>query len=230
MAGPLRRLVQLCDQVVQPRDQLRHDLSRARSEGPEDAARPSTQAQHRPLPAGSATPRSTRWNVSDDKKEATAVSSFVVYQNILDGENSHLDGGESRLFLIGKYYDKLAIWTTVRRASRSGSCGWTIGGSTRVLTGRSDRVHAGNTRVSHFPKSAVVCEGDRGDKSKVQTHMAWKRVAASETFPRIRSGSSIPAPSRSSWSTTVKAFELSPRSASTWKSRSSPRELSPTAS
>ena len=48
-------------------------------------------------------------SVSDDKKEATAVSSFVIYQNILDGENSHIDGGESRLFLIGKYYDKLAI-------------------------------------------------------------------------------------------------------------------------
>lgn len=48
-------------------------------------------------------------SVSDDQKEATAVSSFVIYQNILDGENSHIDGGESRLFLIGKYYDKLAI-------------------------------------------------------------------------------------------------------------------------
>lgn len=47
--------------------------------------------------------------VSDDRKEATAVSSFVIYQNILDGENAHLDAGESRLFLIGKYYDKLAL-------------------------------------------------------------------------------------------------------------------------
>lgn len=47
--------------------------------------------------------------LSDDKSEATAVSSFVIYQNILDGENSHLEAGESRLFLIGKYYDKLAI-------------------------------------------------------------------------------------------------------------------------
>lgn len=47
--------------------------------------------------------------VSDDRKEATAVSSFVIYQNILDGENSHADSGESRLFLIGKYYDKLSL-------------------------------------------------------------------------------------------------------------------------
>lgn len=47
--------------------------------------------------------------LSDDQSEAEAVSSFVIYQNILDGENSHLEAGESRLFLIGKYYDKLAI-------------------------------------------------------------------------------------------------------------------------
>ena len=47
--------------------------------------------------------------VSDDRKEANAVSSFVIYQNILDGENSHADAGESRLFLIGKYYDKLSL-------------------------------------------------------------------------------------------------------------------------
>lgn len=47
--------------------------------------------------------------LSDDQTEAEAVSSFVIYQNILDGENTHLEAGESHLFLIGKYYDKLAI-------------------------------------------------------------------------------------------------------------------------
>ena len=46
---------------------------------------------------------------SDDNSQAEAISSFVIYQNTLDGENSHLDAGESRLFLVGKYYDKLAI-------------------------------------------------------------------------------------------------------------------------
>lgn len=37
---------------------------------------------------------------------AQAVSSVVVYQNLLDGINSHLDSGESRLFLVGGYYDE----------------------------------------------------------------------------------------------------------------------------
>jgi len=37
-------------------------------------------------------------DVADDGKTASAVSSFVVYQNLLDGVNSHIDAGESRLF------------------------------------------------------------------------------------------------------------------------------------
>lgn len=48
-------------------------------------------------------------DVAPDGKSASAVSSFVVYQNLLDGINSHIDAGESRLFLVGKYIDKLAI-------------------------------------------------------------------------------------------------------------------------
>jgi methanesulfonate monooxygenase small subunit len=48
-------------------------------------------------------------NVSDDGKTATAVSSFVIYQNMLDGVNSHIDAGESRLFLVGKYHDTLKL-------------------------------------------------------------------------------------------------------------------------
>lgn len=48
-------------------------------------------------------------DVSDDCRKASAISSFVVYQNLLDGTNSHIDAGESRLFLIGKYYDKLSL-------------------------------------------------------------------------------------------------------------------------
>ena len=48
-------------------------------------------------------------DLSDDQRVATAISSFVVYQNMLDGANSHIDAGESRLFLIGKYYDKLSL-------------------------------------------------------------------------------------------------------------------------
>ena len=43
------------------------------------------------------------------EKTADAISSFVIHQNMLDGINSHLDSGESRLFLVGKYHDKLKI-------------------------------------------------------------------------------------------------------------------------
>ena len=48
-------------------------------------------------------------DVDDDGKTATAVTSLVVYQNMLDGINSHLDSGENHLFLVGKYLDKLKI-------------------------------------------------------------------------------------------------------------------------
>lgn len=48
-------------------------------------------------------------DLADDGKSASAVSSFVVYQNMLDGINSHVDSGESRLFLVGKYIDQFKI-------------------------------------------------------------------------------------------------------------------------
>lgn len=48
-------------------------------------------------------------DVAPDGKTAKAVSSFVIYQNLLDGINAHIDAGESRLFLVGKYIDTLAI-------------------------------------------------------------------------------------------------------------------------
>lgn len=48
-------------------------------------------------------------DVSEDGKTATSISSFVVYQNMLDGNNSHLDSGESRLFLVGRYIDTLKL-------------------------------------------------------------------------------------------------------------------------
>lgn len=48
-------------------------------------------------------------DLAEDGRSATAVSSFVVYQNLLDGVNSHIDAGESRLFLVGKYYDTFAL-------------------------------------------------------------------------------------------------------------------------
>ena len=48
-------------------------------------------------------------DVSDDAQSARAVSSVVVYQSLLDGINSHVDAGESRLFLVGKYLDTFSI-------------------------------------------------------------------------------------------------------------------------
>ncbi len=48
-------------------------------------------------------------DVAEDGKTAKAVSSVVVYQTMLDGINSHIDSGESRLFLVGKYIDTMSI-------------------------------------------------------------------------------------------------------------------------
>jgi methanesulfonate monooxygenase subunit beta len=47
--------------------------------------------------------------VDENAKRAKAVSSVIVYQNLLDGINSHIDAGESRLFLVGKYIDSFKI-------------------------------------------------------------------------------------------------------------------------
>lgn len=48
-------------------------------------------------------------DVDEAAQTATAVSSFVVYQNLLDGVNSHIDAGESRLFLVGRYVDTFKL-------------------------------------------------------------------------------------------------------------------------
>jgi methanesulfonate monooxygenase small subunit len=48
-------------------------------------------------------------DVDEAANSAKAVSSVIVYQNLLDGINSHVDAGESRLFLIGKYLDTFKI-------------------------------------------------------------------------------------------------------------------------
>ncbi len=48
-------------------------------------------------------------DIEEDGATATAVSSVVVYQTQLDGINSHVDAGESRVFLVGRYFDKFRI-------------------------------------------------------------------------------------------------------------------------
>lgn len=48
-------------------------------------------------------------DVAPDGKSAKAISSFVIYQNMLDGEHSHYTAGESRLFLVGRYIDEFKL-------------------------------------------------------------------------------------------------------------------------
>ncbi len=48
-------------------------------------------------------------DVDADGKSAEAVTSVVIYQNMLDGVNSHIDSGESHLFVVGRYIDKFSI-------------------------------------------------------------------------------------------------------------------------
>ena len=48
-------------------------------------------------------------DVDEAGRTAKAVSSVIVYQTLLDGINSHVDAGESRLFLVGKYNDTFKI-------------------------------------------------------------------------------------------------------------------------
>lgn len=43
------------------------------------------------------------------KAEAMAITSFCCYRTSLDGINSHLDAGESHLFVVGKYHDRLRL-------------------------------------------------------------------------------------------------------------------------
>jgi len=47
--------------------------------------------------------------VAEDGRSAESVSSVTVFQTQLDGINSHVDAGESRLFLVGRYHDKFSI-------------------------------------------------------------------------------------------------------------------------
>jgi methanesulfonate monooxygenase small subunit len=67
---------------------------------------PKHNTDHSPL-----TRHTSVYTVDLDQEDrlAQAVSSVVVYQTRLDGINSHVDAGESRLFLVGKYLDTLKI-------------------------------------------------------------------------------------------------------------------------
>lgn len=40
---------------------------------------------------------------------AETVSVVAIYQTLLDGQNSHLDAGATRLLCTGKYYDRFSF-------------------------------------------------------------------------------------------------------------------------
>lgn len=66
---------------------------------------PKHNTDHSPL-----TRHTSVYTVEMDGQEAAkSVSSVIVYQNLLDGINSHIDAGESRLFLVGKYIDRFKV-------------------------------------------------------------------------------------------------------------------------
>jgi methanesulfonate monooxygenase small subunit len=67
---------------------------------------PKHNTDHSPLKR-----HATVYAVDVDKqgKSATAVTSLVVYQNLLDGTNAHIDAGDTRLFLVGRYLDKFRL-------------------------------------------------------------------------------------------------------------------------
>jgi methanesulfonate monooxygenase subunit beta len=48
-------------------------------------------------------------SVDPSHGEASATTSLACYRTMLDGINSHLDAGDSQLFVIGKYYDRLRL-------------------------------------------------------------------------------------------------------------------------
>jgi methanesulfonate monooxygenase subunit beta len=48
-------------------------------------------------------------DVDPSQGQAKATSSFACYRTMLDGINSHIDAGETQLFLIGRYHDRFRI-------------------------------------------------------------------------------------------------------------------------
>src|SRR5262245_52813568 len=120
-------------------------------------------------------------DVAEDGKTATAISSFVVYQNLLDGVNSHIDAGESRL--------SWSVATSIRSGSSTigpvssnGKCVSTTAGSTRGRTGRSEQ--RGASRFPAHGRKCRCCEWRGSRKSRHERGvMSWKRVCKVTDVP-----------------------------------------------
>lgn len=74
-------------------------------------------------------------DIDEASNTATAVSSVLVYQTMLDGINCHVDAGESRVFLVGRYHDEFRLTDTGARF---------IGREVKLDTRRLDK-------GSHYP-------------------------------------------------------------------------------
>ncbi|MDA8049911.1 MAG: nuclear transport factor 2 family protein [Rhodospirillales bacterium] len=48
-------------------------------------------------------------DIDRDGGNAVATTAFSCYRTAFDGINSHLDAGESQLFVIGRYHDRLRL-------------------------------------------------------------------------------------------------------------------------
>ena len=59
---------------------------------------------------GRLTRHASVYTVEDDGRDMVrAVTSFACYRTMIDGINSHFDAGESQLFVIGKYHDRIRV-------------------------------------------------------------------------------------------------------------------------
>jgi methanesulfonate monooxygenase subunit beta len=58
----------------------------------------------------------------DDSDGLRATTSFAVYRTSLDAGDSHVDGGSSQLFVVGRYHDRLVLldgrWQLAERSVR----------------------------------------------------------------------------------------------------------------
>ncbi len=48
-------------------------------------------------------------DVDHARSEAAATTAFTCYRTMLDGINSHIDSGDTQLFVIGRYHDRLRL-------------------------------------------------------------------------------------------------------------------------
>lgn len=59
---------------------------------------------------GRLTRHTSVYTVEEDGRDMVrAVSSFACYRTMVDGINSHIDAGETQLFVVGKYHDRIRV-------------------------------------------------------------------------------------------------------------------------